>query len=60
MPLPPCIMCWSNISSEIGLSKVLESTPASWSRGNALVSGAGGLWFSFREGQIGQNVLKEY
>ena len=34
-----------------------QLTPASWSSGNAFISGAGGLRFKSQAGQIGHSVV---
>ena len=43
----------------VGLFQEQASTPASWSSGNAFVSGAGGLKFKSLTGQIGHSVAND-
>ena len=38
------------------VQKDVQKEPASWSSGNAFVSGAGGLRFKSRAGQVGHSV----
>ena len=51
-----------NLATTVGVkcynnnNNIESTTPASWSSGNAFVSGAGGLRFKSRAGQIGRSV----
>ena len=53
-----CVAAVAIFLSIANFSIVRYDAPASWSSGNAFVSGAGGLRFKSRAGQIGHSVAK--